>query len=277
MNSQQAGPPRDAHPATARSTRRGVPPRSAEGWPLIDLHAHPDNSTIDTIVALASERGVRLGMVEHAGTRENLYPRVLSHDAELLDWTAELEGKGVYKGVQAEWTDWAGCFSKATLATLDYVLTDAMTMPGPAGRRMKLWEPSAVIDDSADRFMDAYVEWHLAILEHQPIDVLANVSWLPAKHADRYETLWTDARAGAVAAACVHRGVAMEISAGFRLPGLRFGRIAREAGVKFCFGSNGRYPAMGRLDYALQLARELALTPADLWLPGPEGPRAARG
>jgi len=256
---------------------RGTPPLSPEGWPLVDLHAHPDNSTVDAIVALAPQRGVMLGMVEHAGTRENVYPRVLSHDAELRDWTAALEGRGVYKGVQAEWTDWAGCFSKSALGTLDYVLTDTMTFPGPAGRRMKLWEPSAVIDDDAERFMGAYVEWHLAILSQQPIDVLANVSWLPAKFADRYETLWTDTRVATVVAAFVRHGVAMEISAGFRLPHLRFCRIAREAGVKFCFGSNGRYPAMGRLEYSLQLARELALTPADFWLPGDAGPRAARG
>jgi hypothetical protein len=27
--------------------------------------------------------------------------------------------------------------------------------------------------------------------------------------------------------------------------------------VKFCFGSNGRYPAMGQLDYSVQMAKEL--------------------
>ena len=49
-------------------------------------------------------------------------------------------GKGVYKGVQAEWTDWMTCFSPEVLAQLDYVLTDAMTFPGKDGQRVKLWE-----------------------------------------------------------------------------------------------------------------------------------------
>jgi histidinol phosphatase-like PHP family hydrolase len=243
---------------------------------LLDLHVHPDNSTLDAIVALSRERGVTFGLVEHAGTKENVYPRVLSCDAELREWTATLGGRGVYKGVQAEWTDWSGCFSPTALTTLDYVLTDAMTFPAADGRRMKLWESSAIIDANPERFMDRYVEWHLALLDQQPADVLANVSWLPGRFAEHYETLWTDRRIEAVVGGFLRTGVALEISSGFRLPGLRFLRLAKEAGLRFCFGSNGRYPAMGKLDYSLQMARELRLTPMDFWLPGPDGPRAAR-
>ena len=193
-------------------------PTTAEGLPLLDLHVHPDKSTVDEIVALSRKQGVKYGMVEHAGTRENVYPRVLSNDEELLSWTGELDGKGVYKGVQAEWLDWSSCFSKKALATLDYVLTDTMTFPGPGGKRMKLWEKEAVIDDDAERFMDSYVDWHLKILNEQPIDLLANVSWLPAKFADRYETLWTRKRVETVVTAFVKQGIAMEISGSFILP-----------------------------------------------------------
>jgi histidinol phosphatase-like PHP family hydrolase len=237
---------------------------------------HPDKSTVDAIVALSNEQGVKYGMVEHAGTKENVYPRVLSNDGELLSWTRELEGRGVYKGVQAEWLDWSACFSKEALATLDYVLTDTMTFPGPDGKRMKLWEKEAVIEDRADYFMDAYVDWHLKILYEQPIDVLANVSWLPARHADSYAMLWTPKRVKNVARAFVERGIAMEISSSFKLPKLHFLRIAQEAGVKFCFGSNGRYPNMGKLDYSLETARELGLRRKDMWLPKKNGARAAR-
>jgi len=251
-------------------------PLSAGGFPLIDLHVHPDNSTVAEIVALAQKQGVIYGMVEHAGTKENVYPRVLSNDEELLAWTTELEGKGVYKGVQAEWTDWSSCFSKKALATLDYVLTDTMTFPGPDGRRMKLWEKTAVIDDRADYFMDEYVDWHLQILEGQPIDVLANVSWLPAKFAESYAMLWTPPRVKKVVTAFVKRGIAMEISSSFKLPKLHFLRIAAEGGVKFCFGSNGRYPNMGKLDYSLQMAQELGLKGGDFWLPEKNGARAGK-
>jgi histidinol phosphatase-like PHP family hydrolase len=231
---------------------------------------------VDAIVALSGERGVKFGMVEHAGTKENAYPRVLSNDEELLSWTAALEGKGVYKGVQAEWTDWSSCFSKRALATLDYALTDTMTFPGPGGKRMKLWEKEAVIDDNAEHFMDSYVDWHLQILNQQPIDVLANVSWLPGKFAGNYETLWTQKRVETVVAAFVRRGIAMEISSSFLLPKAHFLHIAKEGGAKFCFGSNGRYPNMGKLDYSLQTAKELGLKKSDMWLPKKGGARAAR-
>ena len=113
------------------------------GFPILDLHVHLDNSSLDQVLPLARERGVRFGIVEHAGTRENQYPVVLSTDSELNAYLDRLEGQGVYRGVQAEWTDWMTCFSPATLARLDYVLTDAMTFPGKDGTRVKLWEKSA--------------------------------------------------------------------------------------------------------------------------------------
>ena len=57
---------------------------------------------------MSKERGIKLGIVEHAGTKENQYPVVLSNDAELKSYLARLDGKPVYKGIQAEWLDWMG-------------------------------------------------------------------------------------------------------------------------------------------------------------------------
>ena len=53
-------------------------------------------------------------------------------------------------------------------------------------------------------------------------------------------------------------------------------RLARAAGATFSFGSNGRYPKMGLLDYSLEMAHALELTAADLFTPPPGGCRAAR-
>lgn len=244
-------------------------------FPVVDLHVHLDNSTIDQVLPLAAERGVKFGIVEHAGTKENVYPVVLSNDAELEAHLTMLEGKPVYKGVQAEWTDWMGCFSKQTLSKLDYVLTDAMTFPDKDGRRMKLWEKGADIGDPKT-FMDRYVDWHVEIMANEPIDILANVSWLPAEFAADYDTLWTESRVSRVAEAALKYGVAIEISSGFRLPKLPFLRLVKAAGVKFTFGSNGRYPNMGKLDYSIRLAKELALTANDMFTPAPDGQKAVQ-
>lgn len=244
-------------------------------YPLTDYHVHLDNSTLDQVLALSAERGVKFGIVEHAGTKENVYPTVLSNDEELNAYIAMLQGKPVYKGVQAEWTDWMGCFSKETLAKLDYVITDAMTMPDKAGKRMKLWEATEDLGEE-QAFMDRYVDWHVEIMTREPIDVFVNVSWLPASFAGDYESLWTDARMRRVIDAAVKYGIAVEISSGFELPKPRFLRLVKEAGLKFAFGSNGRYPKMGLLDYSTRMATELGLTPEDMFVPAAEGKKAVQ-
>ena len=246
-------------------------PRGQElDFPLVDLHAHLDNSSIDQVLPLAGERHVRFGIVEHAGTKENKYPKVLSTDEELIGYLEMLEGKGVYKGVQAEWTDWMHCFSPKVLARLDYVLTDAMTFPGKYGQRVKLWEKSA--EDEVDMrnheaFMDRFVDWHVQILSTEPFQILANASWLPDSLMPEYDSLWTERRIRKVLDAALKYQVAIEISASYKLPRLAFLKQAKAAGVKFSFGSNGRYPNMGKLDYSIAMARAIGLTAHDMFTP----------
>jgi len=249
------------------------------GFPLTDFHVHLDNSTIDKVLELSRERGVKFGIVEHAGTKENVYPVVLSNDAELKRYLAMLDGKSVFKGIQTEWTDWMGCFSREALAQLDFVLTDAMTFPGKDGRRVKLWEAdTAARVKMSDReaFMDRYVDWYVETMAKQPIDILANVSWLPASMAEEWETFWTPARMREVIEASLKYGVALEISSRYKLPKLAFLKMAKAAGVKFTFGSNGRYPDMGKLDYSLLMAAQLELKAADLFQPAPDGQKAVQ-
>jgi histidinol phosphatase-like PHP family hydrolase len=252
---------------------------SGLGFPLEDFHVHLDNSTIEKVVELSKERGVKFGIVEHAGTKENKYPVVLSNDAELKGYLKMLDGQPVFKGVQTEWKDWMGCFSHEALAQLDYVLTDTMTFPGKDGQRVKLWEPG--VEDRVDmadkqQWMDRYVDWHIEIMARQPIDILANTSWLPAPLADSYETYWTPERMNKVMDAAVRYRVAFEISSSFKLPKPSFVKAARAAGIKFSLGSNGRYPNMGKLDFSIAMAKELGLRRDDLFTPAPDGQKAAQ-
>jgi histidinol phosphatase-like PHP family hydrolase len=254
-------------------------PAAGRNFPLVDFHVHLDNSTIDKVLEVSRKRGVKLGIVEHAGTKENKYPVVLSNDEELGRYLAMLEGKPVYRGVQAEWTDWSGCFSPAAAARLDYVLMDAMTFPGKDGQRVKLWESDVESRvEMADRqaFMERFVDFHVELIEKQPIDVFGNLSWLPKPLADEYEKYWTPARIRRVVKAAVEHRVALEISSSLKLPKLGFLRIAKLAGARFSFGSNGRYPNMGQLDYCLEAARKLDLTRRDMFTPAPDGRKAVQ-
>ena len=240
--------------------------RSTElDFPLVDFHVHLDKSTIDAVLALPQARTIKFGIVEHAGTKENEYPVVISNDAELKKQLDMLAGKPVYRGVQTEFSDWAIGFTPAGLAQLDYVLTDAMTMPGKNGKRTKLWlMPPAELGD-AQTFMDRYVDWHLQVLQQKPLDILANVTWLPAAFLPDYDKLWTEARMEKVISTAVKQGVALEISSSYKLPKMPFLKMAKAAGAKFSFGSNGRYPKMGLLDYSIQMAQELGLKRADMF------------
>ncbi len=265
--------------SSTRASEQGNAAGNDDAFPLLDLHAHLDNSSIDPVVRLAQERGVRLGIVEHAGTKENKYPRVLSSDDELKAYLKMLDGKGVYKGVQAEWTDWMSCFSPAVLAQLDYVLTDAMTFPGRNGKRVKLWEKEAgeqVDMSNHEHFMDRFVDWHGEIMATEPFDILANASWLPDDLMAGYDDLWTERRIRKVLDAALKYGIAIEISSSYKLPRLAFLKQAKAAGVKFSFGSNGRYPKMAQLDYSVAMARTIGLRASDMFEPGREGHKAVQ-
>jgi histidinol phosphatase-like PHP family hydrolase len=124
--------------------------------------------------------------------------------------------------------------------------------------------------------MDRFVDWHVEIMATEPFDILANTSWLPPPLAPAYDTLWTERRVGKVIDAALKQGVAIEISSSYKLPRLPFLRQAKQAGVKFSFGSNGRYPEMGKLDYSIAMAKALGLKAADMFSPAPDGKKAVQ-
>ena len=70
-----------------------------------------------------------------------------------------------------------------------------------------------------------------------------------------YDRLWTEKRMQKVLDAALKYGIAIEISSSYKLPRLAFLKQAKAAGVKFSFGSNGRYPNMGKLDYSIAMAQ----------------------
>lgn len=239
--------------------------------PRVDYHVHCDKPmTLDKLVEISRRKGVKFGIVEHAGTRENKYPRVLSNDAEMAAYLAELEGKPVYRGIQAEYRDWMTCFSKAMLARLDFILTDAMTFRDKDGKPVRLWDQKFTVDDPQD-FMDRYVDYHVEILSREPIDILANPTYLPKAIVQQYDALWTTARVQKIIDAAVKYGVAIEISSSYLLPKLPFLKLAKQAGAKFSFGSNIRGPEVGKLDYCLEMVKTLGLTRADIFTPAPLG------
>jgi histidinol phosphatase-like PHP family hydrolase len=249
----------------------GAAKAAGDDLPRVDYHVHLDNLGIDKAVEISKARGVRFGIVEHAGTKENQYPVVLTNDGELTRYMAMLDGKGVMKGIQAEFLDWMGCFSKDVVARLDYVLTDALTFPEKDGRRVELWKTEKVrIDDPRD-FMERYVAHNARVIETEPIDIFASATFLPQVLQPDFDALWTPARMKRIIDAAVRCNVAIEINAAAKLPRAAFLKMAKAAGAKFSFGGNFRGANVGNIEFCLQTARELGLRRQDIFTPAPPG------
>jgi hypothetical protein len=239
--------------------------------PVVDFHAHVEYPPeIDEAIRQAQARGVKLGILWHAGKPEYKYAHMISSDAALERFLDLLAGKAVYKGIQAEGPDWMTCFSKKMVARLDYVLTDALTFRERDGRMVKLWTRGVHVGDPED-FMDRYIDWHVEIMATEPIDIIANPGFLPEYLMPRFDALWTEKRSRKVIDAALKYRVALEINSRYNLPRRPFLRMALAAGVKFSFGSNAHGLDTGKLAYSLQAAKELMLQPKHLFMPAAAG------
>jgi len=103
------------------------------------------------------------------------------------------------------------------------------------------------------------------IVSSGPAAILANTTRLPSALMPDYDRLWTEARVRKLIEGTVTRGVVIEVSARYKLPRMPFLKLAEKAGVKFIFGSNGRYPKMGLLDSSIQMAKQLGLKQTEMF------------
>ena len=119
--------------------------------------------------------------------------------------------------------------------------------------------------------MDRLVATIVGIFENEPIDIYVNPTYLPPVIAPQYDALWTPQRVQRVIAAAAKNGIAIEISNTHRLPKPDFIRAAKEAGVKFTFGTNNAGPELRRLEYCAEMVDQCDLTWRDMWTPKPPG------
>jgi hypothetical protein len=66
-------------------------------------------------------------------------------------------------------------------------------------------------------------------------------------------------------------GTACEIDCGMKLPKLPFLKMAKDEGVKFCFGSNSGGKTVIDLAFCSDMAKALGLTARDMFVPAPRG------
>jgi hypothetical protein len=234
---------------------------------LVDYHVHLKGGlTVDQAIAHAEARGMKYGIAQNCGVG---FP--VTDDAGLQRFLDSLEGKPVYRAMQAEGREWVKMFSPEMIAKADYVFTDAMTFTDYKGRRMRLWMRNEVHVDDEQQFMDMLVGKIEGVMA-EPIDIYVNPTFLPARIAGKYDELWTDARMDKVIAAAVKNGVAIEINARYKLPSKKFIQKAKKAGVKFACGTNnGGADDLGNIEYCRRMIRECGLTEKDFFVPRAKG------
>ena len=202
---------------------------------LTDFHAHlKQGLTPEQLLENGRKYGITYGIAFNCGIKMGFE----SEDSLSNFLDGYQRPPGTYLAMQAEGREWVDMFSKDIMKRFDYVFTDAMTWTNDNGKRMRLWIPEETEIGDPDDFMDQLTDRIVKIVSKEPIDIYVNATYLPDEIRDRYDELWTDDRMDKVIDALVESGVAMEISARFRIPNARFIKRAKAAGVKFTFGTN---------------------------------------
>ncbi|RPI42171.1 MAG: DUF1080 domain-containing protein, partial [Bacteroidetes bacterium] len=239
---------------------------AAQNFPLIDLHTHLKGGlTEEEALANARKYGFTYGIAVNCGLKMGF-----EDDDSLNNWLDNhATSPFTWFAMQAEGREWLDIFEPDTRDRFDYVFTDAMTWTNDDSVRMRLWIKEETRVGDPQNFMDQLVDRIEKIVTQEPIDIYVNPTYLPEEIAGLYDELWTAERMDRVIAALLEGGVALEINNRNRIPSPAFIKRAKEAGVKFTFGTNnGGADDLGQMEYAISMIGECGLTPHDMWIPG---------
>jgi hypothetical protein len=237
--------------------------RSGDDFPLMDLHVHlTPTFTIDQVMEIAKRTSVQFGiMVNPGGT--------VHDDASLRQFIDSLKPYPVYCGLQPMSPGWSTSFSSETIKLLDYVEMDPQTIPNGNGygETLRIWNFDTYVDDP-QKFMEIYVAHSLEVINNpEPLNIFGWPLFLPVCIARDYYTLWTEERMQKIIKGLKKRDLAVEINELAHTPHEKFILMAKEQGLKFTFGSDGRNQLAGRLDYCKYIAKKCGLKREDFFLP----------
>lgn len=241
---------------------------NAENFPVVDYHVHLKGGlTLEDALRESRRLGIQYGIAVNCGLGFTV-----TNDAAAEEYLRNMKGQPVFVAMQGEGREWVKLFSKETIGKFDYAFTDAMTFSDDNGKRLRLWIDDEVgeIKDQ-QRFMDMCVDRILGVLNHEPIDIYVNPTFLPKAIAGEYDRLWTPERIERVIDAAKRNDVAVEINNTYRIPSAAFIKAAKQAGIKFSFGTNNTDRKLGRIEYCLEMVKECGLTWQDIFVPRPEG------
>ena len=246
----------------AAATNSVSTPATRPAFPVADYHVHLSPTlSIEQALALGKERQVQVGIVEHPGPG---YP--LNTDAELKQYIDGLRKYPVRIGLQPVYPGWSKSFSKSLLDELDYILMDALTLPNPDGTWLAIWQIDTHVDDE-EVFMTRYQHFIEQVMTTEPIDIFGWPTFLPVPIARLYRQLWTRPRMQRIIDLAKEKKLAIEINEVAHVPDETFIALAKQAGLKFTFGTDSRNQNATHFYYCYQMAEKCGLREADMWMP----------
>ena len=232
-----------------------------ENFPVLDYHVHLKGINADQAAAQSRLLGINYALAPNCGIG---FP--ITNDEEVLQYIETMKGQPFIQAMQGEGREWPVTFSEEVRDRFDYVFTDAMTFIDTKGRRTRLWIPEEVFVEDEQQYMDLIVQKIVDVMQ-EPMDVYVNPTFLPEVMNDRYDTFWTDERMDKVIKAMVETGKVLEINHRYKIPHKAFIRKAKEAGLKFTFGTNNADGDFGKLEYCIQMKEACGITAADMYKP----------
>jgi histidinol phosphatase-like PHP family hydrolase len=230
-------------------------------FPVADYHVHLSPTlTIEQAVALGKDRGVQIGILEHPGPG---YP--INTDADLRQYIDRLRNYPIRIGLQPVYPGWSKSFSKNLLDELDYILMDALTLPNPDGTSLAIWQIDTHVDDE-EEFMTRYMQFIEQVLTTEPIDIFGWPTFLPVPIAREYTQLWTHQRVDRIIELAKAKKIAIEINEVAHVPDENLIRKAKQAGLKFTFGTDSRNQSAAHFYYCYQMAEKCGLTEANMFV-----------
>lgn len=233
-----------------------------EDFPVLDYHVHLKGGLTKEEAAIQSRQlGINYAIAPNCGVG---FP--ITNDQQVMDFLNEMRSEPFILAMQAEGREWVTTFSPEVRNEFDYVFTDALTFTDNKNRRTRLWIKEETWIEDEQQYMDMIVDKICGVLQ-EPVDVYVNPCFLPYPMNERYDEFWTEARMDKFVDALAKSGKALEINELYNIPNRAIIQKAKDAGVKFTFGSNNVTPDVSRLGYSIRMKNECGLTPQDMYKP----------
>jgi len=231
-------------------------------FPVLDYHVHLKGGLIkEEAVKQSRKTGINYVIAPNCGIG---FP--ITNDEQIFAYLDTMRIQPFILAMQAEGREWITTFSEKARNEFDFVFTDALTFTDSKGRRTRLWIPEETWIENEEKYMDEIVDKICSVLK-EPVDVYVNPCFLPAQMNDRYDAFWTEARMNKFIKALAESGKALEINELYNIPNKAIIMKAKEAGIKFTFGTNNVTPEVSKLEYGIRMKNECNITAKDMYKP----------